>query len=393
MIFCKAKGVSAVAAKNRRIGAMLMALLVLGGCGASSGEYYVEKEHAAQLEESGETAANAISNYYMLQTALQNMIRSGRESDSIRISGYRGDLDEDLEAVREYFMTVYPLGVYAVQGIGFDKTRILSEMDISVTIQYRRTSAEIRNVVEILEDEEFERRMTALFRSFGDKQAFSFTWFTDSDAQFMDRIMKSWAQAGECAVGLDSISLTSYPEDAYHRIVEVSVQYLDEPDVLNEQAQQVKERADQIAGDLEQGDSERDTLNILAQWLLNHVQVDEEATRVVSETGGLQKKTSVYTAYGALIEQTAAQSGLVLAAQELGSRLGLDCSVVIGSREGEVYWWLAVSTPEGWLHLDLMSQETIPPAEEGGEASVQYIFDAEQAAQRFEWDSSLYEFE
>lgn len=382
-----------MAAGNKRIALALAALLALSGCSASTGEYYVEKEHVTQLEESSETAANAISNYYMLQTALQNMIRSGRESDSIRISSYLGDLDEDLESVREYFMTVYPLGVYAVQGIGFDKTRILSEMDISVTIQYRRTSAEIRNVVEILEDDEFERRMTALFRSLGDKQAFSFTWFTDSDEQFMNRIMKSWAQAGEYALGLDSISLTSYPENAYHRIVEVSVQYLDEPDVLNEQAQQVRERADQIAAELAPGDSERDTLNDLARWLLNNVRVDEEATRVVSETGGLQKKTSVYTAYGALIEQTAAQSGLVLAAQELGARLGLDCTVVIGSRDGEIYWWLAVLTDEGWLHLDLMSQETIPPAEEGGEASVQYVFDAEQAAQRFEWDSTLYDFE
>ena len=105
-----------MAGQNRWICLLLAMLLILGGCASASGEYYQEKEHVAQLGDSGETPANAISNYYMLQTALQNMIRSGRESDNIRISDYRGDLDEDLEAVREYFMTVYPLGVYAVQG-------------------------------------------------------------------------------------------------------------------------------------------------------------------------------------------------------------------------------------------------------------------------------------
>lgn len=381
-----------MAGQNRWICLLLAMLLILGGCASASGEYYQEKEHVAQLGDSGETPANAISNYYMLQTALQNMIRSGRESDNIRISDYRGDLDEDLEAVREYFMTVYPLGVYAVQGIGFDKTRILSEMDVSVTIQYRRTGAEIRDVVEILEDGEFERQMTALFSAFGDRQAFSFSWVTDSDAQFMDRIMKSWAAAGEYAVGLDSVTLTSYPEGAYHRIVEINVQYLDDPAALKAQAEQVREAAGQIAAELTPGETERETLGRVAEWLLGNVQVDEEATRVVSETGGLQKKTSVYTAYGALVERTAAQSGLVLAAQELASCLGLDCTVVIGSREGEVYWWLAVQTDDGWLHLDLLSQEAVPPAEEGGEAAVQYVFNTEEAAQRFEWSPTLYTF-
>lgn len=381
-----------MAGERKSIGLLLALLLFLSGCSSASGEYYQEKEHVPQLEDSGETSANTISNYYMLQTALQNMIRSGRENDNIRISDYRGDLDDDLEAVREYFMTVYPLGVYAVQGIGFDKTRILSEMDVSVTIQYRRTVAEIRDVVEILEDEEFERQMTALFSSFGEKQAFSFSWVTDSNAQFMDRIMKSWAAAGEYAVGLDSVTLTSYPEEAYHCIVEVSVQYLDEPDVLSAQAQQIRERADEIAAGLIPGETERETLEVVAGWLHDNVQVDEEATRVVSETGGLQKKTSVYTAYGALVEHTAAQSGLVLAAQELGTRLGLDCTVVIGSYEEEVYWWLAARTAEGWLHLDLLSQQTVPPVEEGGEPAVQYVFDMAEAELRFDWDSALYDF-
>lgn len=382
-------------AAAKRILALLLccALLFPGGCsGVSSGEYYSEKDHIAQPIENDETSANSIGNYYTLQTALQNMIRSARESDSIRVSGYTGDLDEDLETIRQYFTTVYPLGVYAVQGIGYDKTRILSEMEISVTIQYRRTAEEIRSVIEVLDDGDFERRMTEFFRSFREKRVFSFTWFTDSDERFMARMMKSWAAAAEYAVGLRELSFTFYPEEEYRRIVEIDAKYIDDADELRAQAQATRERCSEIVSkQLQAGETERETLQIIAEWLLNNVQLDEEATRVSSETEGMQRKTSVYTAYGALVEQTAAQSGLVLAAGMLGSRLGLDCTVVIGSRDGQMYWWLAAQTAEGWLHLDLLSEEGHNIDRNGETVFVpQYIFDEAEAAERFFWDKALY---
>lgn len=384
-----------VAVRKRAVAALCLALLLLGGCGGlSNGEYYREREHAGHTEEAGTLGANAIGNYYTLQTALQNMIRSARESDSIRVSDYNGDLDEDLEKIRQYFTTVYPLGVYAVQGIGYDKTRVLSAMEISVTVQYRRTPEEIRSVVELLDEEEFERSMTEFFRAYGSKKVFSFTWFTDSDETFMNRIMKSWAAAGEYAVALDGVSFTCYPEDGYRRIVEIDARYLEEPEDLAAQTQKVGAQADEIVRQLPAGETQRETLSTLTEWLLGNVRIDEEATRVIRETGGLQKKTPVYTAYGALVERAAAQSGLVLAAEVLGSRLGLSCTVVIGSRDGEAYWWLAVRTDEGWLHLDLLSEETVPAVDgEDGAVVLRYIFGQDEAARRFAWDEALYRFD
>ena len=128
-----------MAAGKRMLAFLCFVLLALSGCSASAGEYYREREHVGQTVESSEADANTVSNYYTLQTAVQNMIRAGRESDNIRIGSYKGDLDTDLEAIRRHFTTSYPLGVYAVQGIGYDKTRILSEMDLNVTVQYRKT--------------------------------------------------------------------------------------------------------------------------------------------------------------------------------------------------------------------------------------------------------------
>ena len=61
-------------------------LAALCGCTAAEGEYYYETEHVGQDLESNETDADVISSYYALQTAVRNMIRAGRESDSIRIS-------------------------------------------------------------------------------------------------------------------------------------------------------------------------------------------------------------------------------------------------------------------------------------------------------------------
>ena len=152
--------------------------------------------------------------------------------------------------------------------------------------------------------------------------------------------------------------------------------------------------AQEIAGGLE-GETEEEKLEAIASWLLENVDIDEEATRVVSETGGLQRKTAPYTAYGALIDREAAQSGLVLAAEVLGRQVGLDCTVVIGRQGEEVYWWLAVETDEGWLHLDLLSKEGERLAEEDGTETFvpRRVYTDEQAREHFSWDENIYHFD
>lgn len=377
---------------RKKLAALLCLVLVLpGGC-RSSGEYYVEKEHAGQLDGQAGLSSNAIGNYYTLQTSLQNMIRSGRMSDKIRMSGYQGDLDEDLEEIREYFTTVYPLGVYAVQGIGYDKSRVLSETEISVTVQYRRTAEEIRSVVEIAGTAEFERYMTECFRGFEEHKVFSFNWFTDSDEQFMQRIMKSWMAAAEYAVGLRDISFTFYPEQGYRRIVEVEIKYLDDAQQLLRQVQEVRAAVLEAQPQMPQVTGERERLEEVGAWLAASVVLDEEATRVVRETEGLQKKTSVYTAYGAMVEGTAAQTGIVLAAEALCRQLGFQCQAVIGQMDGSVYWWLAVQTDEGWMHLDVLSQEMQMAAGQEQNVVPKRVFTHQEAESRFSWDEEVYDF-
>ncbi len=379
---------------GRKLAACCLILAALCGCSATEGEYYYEAAHVGQNLEAGESDADVIGSYYALQTAVRNMIRAGRESDSIRISDYKGDLDEDLKAITQDLTTTYPLGVYAVSSILFEQTRILNYQELSVTIQYRRSADEIRSVVEVLDDEDFERRMTEMFRTFGSQCVFSFSWFDYGEEDFMPLLLKCWAAAGEYAVGLKEITYASYPEDAYRRIVEINISYLEEAEVLEAQAEAVRSAAREIVGTLK-GETEEEKLEAIAAWLLDNVVIDEEATRVVSETGGLQRKSAPYTAYGALVDREAAQSGLVLAAEVLGSQMGLDCTVVMGRRGEDVYWWLAVEAPQGWLHLDLLSEEgENQTAEDGSEAFIpRRVFSDEQARERFSWDENIYHFE
>lgn len=381
-------------ARKKKLAACCLILAALCGCSAAEGEYYYESEHVGQDLDTGESDADVIGSYYALQTAVRNMIRAGRESDSIRISDYKGDLDEDLKAITQDLTTTYPLGVYAVSSILFEQTRILNYQELSVTIQYRRSADEIRSVVEVLDDEDFERRMTEMFRTFGSQRVFSFTWFDYGEEDFMPLLLKCWAAAGEYAVGLKEITYTSYPEDAYRRIVDINISYLQETDELKAQAADVRRAAREIAGTLA-GETVQEKLEAIAGWLLGNVVIDEEATRVVSETGGLQRKSAPYTAYGALVGREAAQSGLVLAADVLGGQMGLDGTVVIGLRGEDVYWWLAVETPDGWLHLDLLSEEGESIiGEDGTEVFVpQRVFTDEQARQRFSWDENIYHLE
>jgi len=371
----------------------LLLLFLLCACSASGSYVYTRKHISAGT--SSQDGDGGISTRDGLTAAITSMMRTAVDIDTLRIYDYQGDLDADLESITNELTKVYPFGVYGVSSIVFKQVSILSRTELSVSVQYSRAAQEITSVLETPTADDLALRISEAFSGFSTRKAFYLdnVYVVDPEAL----VERCWLQDPTEAVGLKSYSMTSYPQDGASRILELSVEYLDTASTLQKQRQAIRDAAASICAEFS-GESDRDRLDFVYSYLKNNVTYDTEAARVVSETGGRQAKTSLYTAYGALLETRAAQSGIVLAAKALCDGLGLNSTVVSGTLKAEPYVWLVVNTDEGQLFFDPTSQQVVesprnPDDSQGGtpaEPKYVYLFSRADAFRRFLWNKVLY---
>lgn len=358
---------------------LLALTLLCQGC-AGSGEYYREIPHTAAA--AGETRFHgdvSVNNYYALQSAVIGMIGNSRETNTIPISSdYDGSLEEDLARVTREITTENPLGCFAVASIVFDQTRVLTYQELSITIRYKRLSKEIAAIQECPSLRIFESRLSELLSSFGNQGFYSISGLGEGEEDLYDRAMRCWYSAADAAYGLRDITILTYPETGAKRIVEVQVQWTAGRQELLNQGEEARRQAKQICEQFQEETLE-EKLAFVRDFLEESVEYDEEAMRVVAETGGRQAKTSPYTAYGALVEGRAAQSGMAHGAKLLLDELNVNCSLIWGRRQGVSCLWLRVQSEGEGYHYD--------PTGDGG------LMDEQRAAQSgFEYNDSVYQF-
>ena len=165
----------------KRLVCLILSLLFLTGCAnVIPSEYATVKPH---VESSGKTAqedAVVVSNYPQLKNAILRFVQERRTEGYIRVNTYDGDVESDLAEAAYEVARVDPLGVYAVDYMTHECTRIVSYYDIRINITFRRTAAEIaaiesvgtqvllqRRLQQAVEDG--ERRVTLRMSSYRDQ--------------------------------------------------------------------------------------------------------------------------------------------------------------------------------------------------------------------------------
>ncbi len=380
---------------------------LLSGCMGTlsqAGTYHYQRPHVTRDEEMLEQL-DTIDNADDLREAVFGIIRAGIESDVLLVGDYPGDLDADLDAVAREATESYPFGVYVVSSILYKPVSVLSYTEVTVTVQYKRTETEMSSITPVTDISDFARRMEYFFSAFNQDKAFEMDGFYDSDELFLQRLERAWLQEAHNAIDLESLSYTFYPDDQAARIIVIEAEYLSSTVQLKQKSQEITDQAALLVEPLSfDSDAAR------AAWIVSYLQqvsYDSEAMHAVLETDGKQPKTATYTAYGALMEGRAAQSGLALAAQVLAEQMGLNSQMVAGRYQGVLHYWLYVNLDGTWWHFDptvahvdglLVQDRAAEPSETSAPTPPQgenvditpYLFDGEQAAQRYLWNADLY---
>ncbi len=334
--------------------ALLMTLSICTGCDRDSGEYYTEVLHNEKqnvLPVEGEDSD--INGYYTLKGAILNMVSLGRAEDVFRVGRYSGDLEADLKLIIQEITTVEPIGIYGVSSITVDQTRVLTYRELAVSIQYKRTAAELRGITDIRSAYDLQSRMAALLTTMGETCVFRIGNGVQLQEDIQKELYTAWINCGAEAPGLDFAAAEFYPEGQDKAILEVRPQYIDELEVHQAKVAQIRARAAEVIEAMRRTNRLEEQLENLSDWLAENVLYDYSAQRVVNETGGAQRKGASYTAYGALVNGEAAQSGFVLAASVILEQLEIEHEVVTGLTGEDIYSWIKVTDGERELLLDV----------------------------------------
>lgn len=328
--------------------------LIFGcGCGRSTGEFYSESVHVpTKTSEDPYGQSISIGNYYELKSAVLAMIDRHGETNTVPIVDYEGELDEDLQAIALEITTVNPLGCFAVSSLTFDQTRVLAYRELNIAVQYKRSGEEITSVREAPGVGDLERQLTDLLTGNGTSAFYSVNNVSDTDAVLYQRAIKCWLSSPQTAYGLKGITFVSYPENAAQRIIEVKPQWLYTPDEAREQSRLVNERVAQVASTFV-GETLEEKLAFVSAYLLQNVRLDEQAIRIVPGQSEDFQRTETFTAYGALINGSAAQAGIAHAAKLLCDALEVQSTVVSGTLQGGVQVWLKIQNGDTTANCDL----------------------------------------
>ena len=342
--------------KKTSLLAFALSLALLTGCGGE-GEYYTEAVHNEKEPAHAASGGDSdISGYYTLRGAILNMVSLGVAEDVFRIGSYSGDLDSDLKSVIQEITLEEPLGIYGVLSISVDQARVLTYQELSVSIQYKRPVETLRSVVQINSEYDLQSRIVQMLRHRESQGVFQVADGLRLNSTIHQEIYSAWMNCGADAQGLDYVSVDFYPEGRDDCILEMCPVYLFDNDEKQARAEKVRAHAETLSEGLLSLPEEQ-LLEEIRLWLLEHTVYDNNASRVINETLGGQRKSSVYTAYGALVEGEAAQSGFVLAASVLLENCGVEHSVLTGMVEGDIYSWIVLSVQGHPCVFDVTAQQ------------------------------------
>lgn len=346
--------------KIKKIFSLLLSLTVMFGlCGCTlsdSGEHYMTRQHAGP---GSELLAEdwVITGIDSLRMAVMELIHSRTEEGSFTVSGYNGDLDDDLRVVSTEIASEEPMGVFAVSSLIFEQSKVLFYHRVGVSITYKQTKAAMDSVKSASNRDHLIRMIDEMIVGFEDGLSVMVPeGVLEENEDVRGLIMERWRQHPTNALELREISCDGYPKVGGNCIIDVKMGYLTDREELLASTEEIKAAAADICLGFS-GSADMDKLKYILSWLKLNVETDREAMRVVEETGGGQPRTAVYTAKGALIDRKAAEDGITLAAAALCEGFGMDYYVAVGTKNGRQHSWIETEIDGESIIFDPTSTE------------------------------------
>lgn len=321
------------------ISAVLLFVLCLGlfGCGAE-GKYVSVTPHPHR-DEYRELGALYASSYREMRGALSQLIADGADHGIIFLLDLDGKTGNSyMESIVGNLYRTDPVAVYAVESVKYELGTNTGRNAIAVEIQYKKSKSEIQrikqveNMDQVLESlgEVLESVETSLVLRVDTYEARDFTLLVQQFAdENPDKIME-----------IPQVMSAVYPEEGDARVIELSFSYRTDPQELlhmKELVWPVFTAAElYVQGGRETMDKYTQLYNFLMQRYDYTFTTSSTPTFSLLQegTGDCRAFASVYSA--------------------ICNKAGLNCRVISGTRNGEIWYWNQIEDDGRVFYVDLL---------------------------------------
>lgn len=328
---------------------VLCASLALTGCASMlEREYVTETTHPQLPAADDDSNAVWVENYQELVSAILYQVKQHQEEGTIRLRDYKGDVEASLTKACQEVSHDDPLGSYAIDRIKHSYERIVMYYEATITIDYRRTKEQLDAVATVTGNGAIRAELRDALAGFVPEVALRVNYFGDDAAYIHSLIQQAYYDTPTAALGMPEVVVTLYPDAGLQRIVEVTFDYRDTAEMLLIQQEAMLAAAKELIDPVLARNLTGDRL-ISALWTALRDRAYPE--------GEQDQRGAGSTPYAALVEQNADSEGMALAFKLLCDAVGLNCSVVRGTWEGQPRFWNIVMTEDGYRHADTTEPE------------------------------------
>lgn len=325
---------------KRTLCTLLVCALTLGlltGCGSlfdrRSSSVTTHQEQSASEEDASILRAET---YADLVSCVQHFVSMGQPSGTVHVYKYSGDIESDLEKACAEVQNEDPLGAYALNGIEYSYSRIISYYECTFHFSYRRGVADIAAIVSAYGNGMIRDLIQETLSAFDDSLAIRTSSFYTERTNLYTLVQEAYYASPATAMGYPDVSISVYPDSGETRIVEFTFTYEWTQATLKQRAQEVAAAAATLVGQDTAADST--VAGLLYSRLLQQTTYRADGSSNV---------------YSALCLGSAGSEGIALAYSLLCQQAGIQCQLVKGTLAGEPHCWNIITLGEESWHLDV----------------------------------------
>ncbi|MCI8913184.1 MAG: hypothetical protein HFF38_03490 [Lawsonibacter sp.] len=323
-----------------RLVLLMASILLLSGCSALlEREYSQVTPHNAVPATEGDPSILRADSYQELVNALIYFVSGGVEEGTVRLYTGTEDVEPFLAGACLEVVQEDPLGAYCVEFIKYTVDPVVTYSEARVNITYRRTREQVASIVQATGATAIRGELETALASFAPERVLRISYFEQDEGFIQNLARQAYYDAPACALGMPEVSVFIYPNSGRQRIVEILLDYSQEPQELEKRQAELMQTLEELAWDLT---GQPDLPSSTAKALLELGEYDPQGEACVD---------SLFT------QECANSEGLALTYAALCQQLNLPCHVAQGTLEDTTCFWNVVQTEAGWRHIDLSAMD------------------------------------
>lgn len=350
---------------KKMIGLFLLLSILLSGCSYwMNGSYSSVVPHTEPNTQIS-TPATSVANYFQTKTSLTAMIMNSAESAVLTIQ-YESEeeAERDMRKAIKEVCESDPYAVYAVDNIRYEKGSSSGQSAFHVQIAYLQGRVDVKTIHTVKNMEDVEILIAEQLNACSAGVVFYCESWGEKDYA---QIVADYAHTNPHKVIEEpEVTVNRYPENATKQVIELKFKYQTSRASLRTMQSQVELVFASAESSVDRTKVALEQCSQLYNFLMNRFPAYEI-------------QTSITPAYSLLRHGVGDERAFATVYAAMCRRVGLDCEVVTGTRDGELWTWNVVEIENVYYHIDLLRNR-----EEGqlhvhtGEEMLAYVWDYSQ---------------